>query len=1118
MPPKIETFDQMTAAVESFDEMIGNAPGGVEPQMGTGTATLEQDVRDILPDVFSGPLLTKEQIRRQLEGPGKDLLAIQDATGAGMGDTINQYGKIMATPEAWGVKTEKEALDLVQFRAGLQGKRRLGDDLADETTMTVLSVLPFSPIHKWQEKQYVAAKRMFLTGQYGDARLPGEYVMVGEGLTPDLNVAGEELKEVIREYEVRQARGATIPAQVGGGVAVLPGYIGEFYAGGVLMKSLGLAATVPTKVRDVVSVAKAVGRALTRAGITTAIQPHRVTGALADMEISGESGMSAVAKAYGSVYIENLTELTGEGFNIVGRGIIDQLPMGAKIFNRVMKEAAKLGIDEASFMGRIARKGGWNGLLGEIGEERLNTILYGVFSIDDFGAGPDSTIRERVSAGLEQDLEAQNMLVESLILLTPGGVKILTKQASRLYGSHPEIEQAMSVLQRAVDEDQASQQAELRRTEAPSAEQPSAAKPAESAPVVAPGVQEVTSVEQAPQEVGQVPAVEGEARQTRTEYQHFTEMLLDERVRLLDEALDFQEQIGPVALKKDYEPRIREIDRDLQARGYKTDRLPSYDAFMESQEMQTALREEAQQRLDMRREDVLRRAAQEEGQAETVVAPVVPEQAGAESVATKLKPIETNSNEVAIRTDTDGNQPWNMTRAQFRDWDTQDKLTQSRQSFELAKQRIDAYWNPEEQLPVGVSKVQDFLVKTSSKRFSKLPPDQQSMLSDYNTALNASRGGNPPDARIQDRIHARLVQSAIEEGKPVPASVLEEYKTEPWAKEALAKIGQATQEPGTAQPGVRPKELTEPYGILKYPIAALSDAELAERLPKASPYHRWYQMETDFRKREAEGQKETRTKATVEPGPITSEKPPTQVPPGVAEQAQGDPIPGISSRQADLREFRRMMGLDGIPSKEKATKAGWLQEAIEAGLHQQAEDIATRVLANPYSITPQERMGMTYRVWLLDKEARTLRQQIKTGTVAEQQDAAAMLEQIQRQSDLITRALHGAGSAWGSSGASIQNTLDDEGNLDNNLTRARINNGDKPIPKNIQDKLTELTTQLVDVTDKLRKVENELQAKKARTLMNESASRKYSKMSAEQKDAELTQLKQTVTALLEAGC
>jgi hypothetical protein len=62
-------------------------------------------------------------------------------------------------------------------------------------------------------------------------------------------------------------------------------------------------------------------------------------------------------------------------------------------------------------------KGGYSNILGEIGEERLGTILRAITDVDDFGLGKDANMIDRLKAGLLQDIE--NIGVEIGVLAVP---------------------------------------------------------------------------------------------------------------------------------------------------------------------------------------------------------------------------------------------------------------------------------------------------------------------------------------------------------------------------------------------------------------------------------------------------------------------------------------------------------------------------------------------------------------------------------------------------------------------------------------------------------------------------------------------------------------------------
>ena len=65
------------------------------------------------------------------------------------------------------------------------------------------------------------------------------------------------------------------------------------------------------------------------------------------------------------------------------------------------------------------------------------------------------------------------------------------------------------------------------------------------------------------------------AKETPAERKYFTDLLLDERQRLLGEAAEYSEQFNVEQLRKEYQPRLDVIDKDLRARGYNPSALPT---------------------------------------------------------------------------------------------------------------------------------------------------------------------------------------------------------------------------------------------------------------------------------------------------------------------------------------------------------------------------------------------------------------------------------------------------------------------------------------------------------------------------------------------------------------
>jgi len=325
------------------------------------------------------------------------------------------YGEGTSDKTAWG-KNDKM----------IQGtKRTLREKLKNFTVVDLMAKMPFSPWLDYQKKAYNYAKRRIK--QVRSARPRYEMTPMGGYTAIELPFQARELKQIIDDYEEQAERPQTIPATIFDGVTALPAYMIEFAVGGSAAESLGISLT---------------GKGIIAAsGIRTALQPSRVASSLIDQRIKGEEGATALLKAYGDVYIENLTEAAGE--NVVP--LLKKMPFGGKLFTQMEKYAVKIGMPKSELISRISTKAGWNGILGEWGEERFATMLRAIFDVDDFGAGKNSNVADRMAAGLMSDMKLQNQLAELGVLAFPFGVKMISESA--VSDTPIEIEKAQEAVQ-----------------------------------------------------------------------------------------------------------------------------------------------------------------------------------------------------------------------------------------------------------------------------------------------------------------------------------------------------------------------------------------------------------------------------------------------------------------------------------------------------------------------------------------------------------------------------------------------------------------------------------------------------------------------------------------------
>ena len=274
------------------------------------------------------------------------------------------------------------------------------------------------------------------------AKAPGAWgTLIPKALSPS-EYREQDIK-LVEDYflkqEEEQARGKSFGAKVFEGGTYLPAWMLEFVlTGGVAKLGNVTAKEVAAKTlqgytktkagQAVLKAAGWTGSALTRA---TLAMPHRVaTEAITRQmpkemsfgpngefvfDINPESWEASIFKGWLSTVIEVASEQSGQGLTTGATILAGKLPFGGK----VVAALAKLKPGES--VQRFFTRAGWSNLLAEIGEERLATILHGICDTEDFGAGADANMLERLKAGITQDI--QQFPVELAVLSLPSGVK-----------------------------------------------------------------------------------------------------------------------------------------------------------------------------------------------------------------------------------------------------------------------------------------------------------------------------------------------------------------------------------------------------------------------------------------------------------------------------------------------------------------------------------------------------------------------------------------------------------------------------------------------------------------------------------------------------------------------
>jgi len=244
----------------------------------------------------------------------------------------------------------------------------------------------------------------------------------------------ELMAQAIKDLEF-ESKGKTVRGKVAVGVSQLPTWMIEFAATGGLA-SIGddIAQRVGRKLlrKHVETLA---GKAVLKtSGLVVGAVVRTSTGllprvgekaterqALIALGVSGEEGWAtSLSKAWGTIAIESLSEETG---GLITKGLskgLAKLPFGAKFMTGLQKEwSAITGGTADNFATKMLAKGGYSSIIGEIGEERLGTLLRELTGVSDREGNP----AKRMWEGMKEDFDPENLAAEVITILAPASVR-----------------------------------------------------------------------------------------------------------------------------------------------------------------------------------------------------------------------------------------------------------------------------------------------------------------------------------------------------------------------------------------------------------------------------------------------------------------------------------------------------------------------------------------------------------------------------------------------------------------------------------------------------------------------------------------------------------------------
>lgn len=240
--------------------------------------------------------------------------------------------------------------------------------------------------------------------------------------------------QAIKDFEF-ESKGKTFGGKVATGVSRLPTWMLEFAATGGLA-SLGDDVAQKAGQKLLGKYAKTVaGKAAIRtSGLAVGAVVRTSTGllprvgekaaarqALIEIGVAGEEGWAtSLAKAWGEVAIESFSEQLG---GAISKGLsagLAKLPFGGKFMSSLQEQWSILtGGTAENFATKMLTKGGYSTILGEIGEERVATLLREATGVSDRKGNPF----QRVWNGMQEDFKPENLGAEIVTLLAPASVR-----------------------------------------------------------------------------------------------------------------------------------------------------------------------------------------------------------------------------------------------------------------------------------------------------------------------------------------------------------------------------------------------------------------------------------------------------------------------------------------------------------------------------------------------------------------------------------------------------------------------------------------------------------------------------------------------------------------------
>lgn len=221
----------------------------------------------------------------------------------------------------------------------------------------------------------------------------------------------------------------------------------------------------------------------------------------------------------------------------------------------------------------------------------------------------------------------------------------------------------------------------------------------------------------------------------------------------------------------------------------------------------------------------------------------------------------------------------------------------------------------------------------------------------------------------------------------------------------------------------------------------------------------------------------------------------------------------FSPKHEDLERNAKVLGIDGLPSRERLGKQQAIDEALKQGIPDKAVDIAHDLMQNPRPLDPIEKQGLNIQRARIDRKYTDLTEQMRLAKgTPEELTINVQRKRLAQDDELLMRALHRSGSEAGAALQSQQQAVDSTESLVATKSAAKIAKGSE-LTSAEESKIEMIHAQLKETNLRLEKMQQQMNDKQATEVLRQGRARV-----SKDRSGIIADRTAKLRALLDAGC